>query len=506
MLKCRSTFGGLGVPGRMDFEFRFGPSAARRGGRASHDSPFRILVMGDFRGAAEPAPAAPRPVKVDVDNFDAVMARLAPRYELPAGPGGTPEVLAFKSLDDFHPDALYAALEIFRSLRSTRAELLDPKRAPEAIARLTGGASAPPPPAPAPVRESDADALQRLLGRPASAGSAASVDIDALLRRVVAPHIVPEKDPRTDSMVRTVDQASEALMRALLRDPAFRALESAWRGLHALVTGEAAADNIEVHVLDAPRAALAADLLGNAAALERSQLFRAVMEQKSGAADGTPWALLVGAYAFGPGEDDLRLLAALGAIAHRAGGAFVAQAEPALVACESFARLPEPSSWPALAPDAAAAWQALRKSETARSIGLAAPRLLMRLPYGKRSDPVERFAFEEIAPDSPHEALPWGFAAFAIARLLALSFSENGFAMEPGDHRDLGELPAHVTERDGEKALTPCAETLLSETAAQALLERGLMPLVSFRNRAAVMVPRFQSIASPPAPLAGPWS
>ncbi len=39
----------------------------------------------------------------------------------------------------------------------------------------------------------------------------------------------------------------------------------------------------------------------------------------------------------------------------------------------------------------------------------------------------------------------------------------------------------------------------------QAILERGLMPLLSRRDRPSARLMRWQSIAEPAAALAGPW-
>ena len=48
-----------------------------------------------------------------------------------------------------------------------------------------------------------------------------------------------------------------------------------------------------------------------------------------------------------------------------------------------------------------------------------------------------------------------------------------------------------------------CAESYLGEEAGQALLTAGLMPVLSHKNRNAVTVMRFQSVAAPAQPLAG---
>jgi hypothetical protein len=47
-----------------------------------------------------------------------------------------------------------------------------------------------------------------------------------------------------------------------------------------------------------------------------------------------------------------------------------------------------------------------------------------------------------------------------------------------------------------------CAERFLTETQLNALLQRGLIPLASRRDRNALVAIRFQSIADPPGPLA----
>jgi predicted component of type VI protein secretion system len=83
-----------------------------------------------------------------------------------------------------------------------------------------------------------------------------------------------------------------------------------------------------------------------------------------------------------------------------------------------------------------------------------------------------------------------------------LGYLESGEEMEPGEVTDLEDLPAYVYEADGERRLLPCAEALLGERAADALLSRGLMPILSFRDRNAAKLVRFQSIADPVAPLA----
>jgi len=70
------------------------------------ETPFRILILGDFsgranRGICEPTLVGRRPIPVDRDNFEEVLERLLPELRL------TPQVsLRFRELEDFHPDRI----------------------------------------------------------------------------------------------------------------------------------------------------------------------------------------------------------------------------------------------------------------------------------------------------------------------------------------------------------------------------------------------------------------
>ena len=58
-----------------------------------------------------------------------------------------------------------------------------------------------------------------------------------------------------------------------------------------------------------------------------------------------------------------------------------------------------------------AAWDAVRRLPEVRSLGLALPRILLRLPHGKDTTPVDSFDFEEVPDGSAHETRPASCAA-----------------------------------------------------------------------------------------------
>lgn len=434
------------MPGRIQFEFSALPPAARR---LPARGAKRLLLVGDFSGhpAADRKPLADRPThRVDIDNVDAVMARLAPRFGSGAGEA------EFTEPEDFHPDALYTRLDLFQALREARRQ--PPQKAADLLGALLGGsATAAAPAAPAP----------------------ATGGLDDLIRRVVAPHIVPDTRAETQAYLAAVDAAIAEQMRRVLHDPAFQALESAWRGVQWLVSSLELDESLQLHLFDATRDELLADVVAAQGQLANTGLYRALADRWRNVPGGEAWSLLAGLYTFGGSDADVGLLAALGLIAEQAGGPFVARGDEAL----------------AVAPTAG--WQALRHSEAAPWIGLAAPRVLLRLPYGKATDPVAAFAFEEFAGAPVHEDFLWGNPALAVALLVGRG----------GDSQEIGDLPAYTFTQDGERELQACAERYLGEAAGSALLAAGLMPVMSHRHRNAVTVMRLQSVAEPAAALAG---
>jgi type VI secretion system protein ImpC len=470
------------MPASLQFEFNPTPRQRPR----DSGGPLRILLLGDFSGrpAAERAPLAGRPtMRVDLDSIDTVLRRLAPRVSV----GGTE--VDFEELEDFHPDALLQHVPVFDRLRQTRQRLQNPATFAQAAAEL---GMAPPAPAGAAPAGAGGDLLAGLLGgKPAGAGAAAptpAAGIDAFVRNIAGASSVPDTTAQKAQLVATVDAAIAAEMRGLLHDGAFQSLEAAWRGVQWLVQGLELDDALQLHLFDVTRDELLADVVAAGGRLAETGLHRALADRWRNVPGGEGWSLLTGLYTFGPGDTDIGLLAALGLLASQAGGPLVASGHPSLALAE---------------PAALAGWQALRGSEAAPWLGLAAPRVLLRLPYGKRSDPVSAFAFEEFAGAPEHGHFLWGAGSLAVAMLIGRAFMARGWEMEPGDEREIGDLPAYTFERDGESDMQACAEQYLGEEAGLALLAAGLMPVLSHRNRNAVTVMRMQSIAEPPQALAG---
>jgi type VI secretion system protein ImpC len=492
------------------------------GARPSPETPFRIAILGDFSGRAnrrifEPNTIAKRrTLLVDRDSFDQALARTGAEIQLAIGDASLR--LRFSELEDFHPDRIYQHLEAFGKLRDLRGRLQDPstfeRAADELELRSSGSVSKPwsadtsPAAAPNATRLAAGRLLDEMIEQTESRVAEDRYkrkpdEVREFAQRVAAEHVVSPPDARQPEVLSVIDRGIGGLMRAVLHNRDFQALEAIWRATFLLVRQLETGSRLKLYVIDIPKDELAADLK-SAADLRDTGMYRLLVEQSVETAGAEPWAIIVGSYAFGSESDDATVLSRMSQIAHRAHAPFVAEASPHLLGCDSLASTPHPRDWKA-SRQLAGDWAALRRQPEADSVGLALPRFLLRLPYGAKTVPLESFDFDEFQELPKHEDYLWGNPGFAVALLLAQSFSEAGWDMKPGSVSEIDRLPLHVYEKNGESESKPCAEVLLTEDAAERILDEGMIPLVSFKDRDSARVMRFQSIAEPLRGLAGPW-
>ena len=504
--KFSVSFGGVNLVGSASREERLEADPVEPGGA------FRLLVVGDSRGQrtpATPALAARKPIKVDRDNFDAVLDKLGVGLSLALPGSDRPVALRFRELEDFHPDRIYASAEVFQALKAAGRDLDDPAKFDEMAARLGVGqkVEAPaPPPFEATTSADNINLLDQILAHtPSTPVRSSTGPWDAFLEQITAAHRIPGADPRRAKLSEALDSATTDLMRAILHHPEFQQLESLWRGLWFLTRRLETDGALSLWLLDASKNELAADLGSESPGSSAS--YKSLVEPTTGTAGGQPWATIVAAFTFSPEDDDLALLGHLAALGRSCGAPVLAGAGPEFVGCSSLGDTPDPDDWSrSLASDAAEAWDALRASPDAVHLGLAMPRFLLRQPYGPDGETIESFAFEEMGEHQGHESYLWGHPAIALAEMLGRAFLFDGWGMRLGTTNELDGLPTFVDRRGDEPALKPCAEALLSLRAAELILDRGIMPLLSLPGRDAVRLARWQSIASPAQALAGRWS
>lgn len=468
--------------------------------------PFRLLLVGDFAGRTR-APATEgelaAPLKVDAVDFEKAFARFAPELAVSSAAGVT-ERLKLTSVDDLGPDRLFEKLELFASARELRSALAAGSSSAvferaRGWLREQGAASASSvtaPSASSPGGEAAAATLDRLLGgsrAPAQdpPATAQPSPAQALLERAVRPHVAPDVSAEKGPLLAEVDRAIGDEMRRILRAPAYRELEATWRGAERVTRSLDSDEELEVWLLDATRAQLAAAFAEAGSDLEASRVHARLVS------DNRHFTVVACDLGFGASDEDLTLLAQLAATVARGSGVLLADAAPSLLGARSVASAADVKSW-SEAP-LTALGQALRTSPLAARIGLVFPRVLARRPYGKKREPVAAFAFEEIALNAAFDAAErvWSSGAFAAAELLGQRFREEAWDADEAP-LELEDLPLDTfDDGDGERRLVPCAEVALPESALPAFLERGITPLLARRDRASVRLTRLVAFSDP---------
>ncbi|MEE3100744.1 MAG: type VI secretion system contractile sheath large subunit [Pseudomonadota bacterium] len=485
---------------------------ARPAGLSAPRARFRIAILGDFsgraaRGALEggPALAARRPVRLDIDDLDAVIARFATRLTLPLGADGAGVEIPLASLDDLHPDALVGSLPLFDALVGLRARVArgEPAalaemqaRAPEAAAEA---APAPAAPRGTHVPARPLTALQALLGDAAGALARPSPAED-LIARIVAPHVRAAPDPRAPAMTAACDAALASALRGILHHPDFRTVESTWRALDLIARRVGGGGRVEIMLHDISAAEWAADIAAHDD-LADSALFAQLAEAPLLDEAQGPYSAVFGLYTLEETPSHAELMARMAKIAAFMDAPFVAAIAPGFLDTAREDR----------APATARAWDALRALPEAAWAALASPGVLLRLPYGARTEPVDGFDFEEVdggqagtGGDAP-PGLLWANAAVLPAILLAEAAARGAGKPDLGGVMSLDGMPVHVmTDAHGDQVAAPCAERLLDTGRAARTVARGFIPVLSIQGRDVVRQGSFQALGA--AEIHGPWA
>ncbi len=292
--------------------------------------------------------------------------------------------------------------------------------------------------------------------------------------------------------------AKTLLMNALLHHPDVQALEGGWRSVEWLLKRVSKRDaKIQIVLYNMSFDEFCGDLTGSDD-LTQTAVYHLLVEKIADDPKGEPWGLLLGNYIFDVTPQHAEVLGRMAKIAKAAGVAFFANAAPHLTAKSTT-----------IEDVALEQWNNLRQLPESTHLGLAAPRFLVRPPYGEATRAVERFRYEEFT-DPKDNCYLWGGGAFACAALVGTSFGAKGWAFVPGEHIDLPEMYMHVWRDEDDDEHMTVAETWLKKNSTERLVKFGIMPLLCIKKRDAMQLLRFQSLAQPPkgqesVPLAGRW-
>lgn len=278
-----------------------------------------------------------------------------------------------------------------------------------------------------------------------------------------------------------IDRMLSDQLNEIMHHEDFQRLEGSWRGLHYLVHQTETSTQLKIRVLNASKKDLLKDL-ERAAEFDQSALFKKVYEDEYGMFGGAPYGCLVGDYEFSKHPQDMALLERVSNVAAAAHAPFISAASPDLFSLESFADIGKPRDLAKIfeTPEYTK-WRSFRESEDSRYVALCLPHILMRLPYGSETVPVEAFNFEEDVDGTDHSKYLWGNAAYALGTRITDSFAKHGWmaTIRGVEGGGLVEgLPTHTFKTDdGEVAMKCPTEVAITDRREKELNDLGFITL-----------------------------
>ncbi len=469
---------------------------------------FRIAVLGDFsgrgnRGDLETGEALGKRkgFKLDFDTMEQVVQRFRTTLTLPLGNDGTAVEVELNELDDLHPDELFENVELFSELNMLRSNLKSGRNLDAAIARMQSWGDefgsfklrsrkrAKGSAAPADMRLSD---FQNLIGDTAPRAEAS--EASDLISRIIGPQIKAADDAGTEEMIAVVDRAISAAMGSVLHHPDFQTVEAAWRSIELLSRRVETSAELEIVVYDLSVEEFTADL-ASVENMAETGLFDMLVEKPRLDESAGPISAVVGLYTWEETPTHAEVLARMARICAHMDAPFISAVSTGYLALKPEDRHPLTIK----------TWDALQALPEAKYLGLATPRFLMRMPYGKKTDPIDAFAYEEFNTRDGMRSLLLANPAVQVAVLLAKTKSDQGAKMRLGSVLALDDMPFHyMTDQYGDQVALPCTERLLNVRTAADTVARGFMPVLSVQGQNVVKLGSFHAVGG--GELLGIWS
>jgi type VI secretion system protein ImpC len=308
--------------------------------------------------------------------------------------------------------------------------------------------------------------------------------IKEFIGQVLQGEVTVSKD--TEAMINAriaqIDHLISLQLNEILHHPSFQKLEGSWRGLKYLLDNTETSTMLKIRVLNVSKKELLKDLQ-RAAEFDQSATFKKIYEDEYGVFGGEPFGALIGDYEFSKHPEDIELLDRMSHVAAGAHAPFLTAAGSELMNLDSYTNLGTPRDIAKIFDSTEfAKWKSFRESEDSRYVGLALPHILMRLPYGRDTKPVDGFNYEEAVDGTDHSKYLWGNAAYALGTRLTNAFALYGWcaAIRGVEGGGLVEgLPAHTFSTDeGDVALKCPTEIAITDRREKELADNGFIPLV----------------------------
>ncbi|HLD96060.1 MAG TPA: type VI secretion system contractile sheath large subunit, partial [Alphaproteobacteria bacterium] len=469
--------------------------------------PFVMGVLADLSGMAVEALPKLKDRKftqIDRDNFTQIMEAIAPRLALavPNLLGGDAEKLScelfFKAVDDFGPVEVLSQIPALKALYDSRSKLkdlqakLDGNDALDGMLLKLGNDKDYQSKLKAEVEgfslEGDHPLVTELFeqGKMARAASQQAFSFELIkeyLSQVeqFAADGLKDVEAFTSGRIGELDEIVTKQLNLIMHHEAFQALEGSWRGLFYFVMNTETSTRLKIRLLNVTKKELLNDL-EKAVEFDQSQLFKKIYEEEYGTFGGHPYSCLLGDFYFTRHPQDFALLEKLAQVAAAAHAPFIAAAHPNLFDLDKFEDLGTPRDLSKIFESLELTkWSSFRKSEDSRYVSLVLPRVLIRLPYGSNTVPVEGINFEEEVAGADTSRFCWTNAAYALGQRITNAFALYSWtsAIRGVEGGGLVEgLPAFTyTSQEGDVALKCPTETIITDRREKELSDLGFISL-----------------------------
>jgi len=325
--------------------------------------------------------------------------------------------------------------------------------------------------------------VQGKLAREPSAEVYACCMLWELLQKIEETKITVMKNPLAfvEKAVNDLDKVLSTQINEILHNLAFQELEGTWRALHYLIMNTETSTHLKIRVMNVSKKDLLDDL-ENAVEFDQSQLFKKVYEEEYGTFGGHPYSCLIGGYEFTRHPQDILLLEKISNVAAAAHAPFIAAAHPRMFDMESFSHLAGPRDLSKIFESTEMIkWNSFRDTEDSRYAALVMPRVLMRLPYGPDTLPIDGLNYVESIDGTDNSQFCWGNAAFVLAQRIGHAFSLHKWpaairGVEGGGLVE--ELPVYTFKTtDGDIALKCPTEISITDRREKELSDMGFLAI-----------------------------
>jgi type VI secretion system protein ImpC len=327
--------------------------------------------------------------------------------------------------------------------------------------------------------------------------------VKEFVAQVLAGEVTPSKDSEQmiNQRIAQIDHLVSLQLNEVLHNSAFQKLEASWRGLKYLMDNSETSTMLKIRVMSATKKDLLRDLQ-RATEFDQSALFKKVYEEEYGVFGGEPFGALIGDYEFTKHPEDMELLEKVSHVAAAAHAPFFSAAGSELFNLDSFSNLGNPRDLSKIFDTTEyAKWKSFRESEDSRYVGLCVPHILMRVPYGPDTKPVDGFDYRENVDGTEHSKYLWGNAAYAMGARLTSAFSTFGWCttIRGVEGGGLVEgLPTHTFRTDdGDTALKCPTEIGITDRREKELADAGFIPLVHCKGHDYAAFFSVQSVQKP---------